>query len=280
MARTYAQICDLAEQILQDTGNSVFSTTELDVFIPDALLEISRYKPRETKETLLTSGTNRELTLDSANKHRLLWIDRLEYPTGYEPKEYHGFTRWGDVLDMEIDVLPEADESVYLYLYKGHILQKEVGTEDLSGALNAAAVAGALSLDLKSLGTGTINEDTHLAITGDSTVYYVTSTVTIAANAATVYIEPKLAAAAAEDAVVTLAVPTSTLDTQLESILAKLIAGRAAISKARNYIGAVTVGGQNTPAELAAWGNGKVAEAMSQLRSIKKARNYQLYSRE
>ncbi len=119
---------------------------------------------------------------------------------------------------------------------------------------------------LKSLGTGTINEDTSLTIAGDSTVYTVTSNATIATAEATVSITPALVVQADADDVVTLAAPTSTLDILSESLLADLIAARVAINKARTYIGSVTVGAGRSPAEMLGWGQQQMADTIRQLR--------------
>ena len=49
--QTWAEMRDLIEQKLQDTGNAVFSTAELDLYIPDGLVEISEYAPYIRRET-------------------------------------------------------------------------------------------------------------------------------------------------------------------------------------------------------------------------------------
>lgn len=79
-----------------------------------------------------------------------------------------------------------------------------LGTTDTAGAIKTLALVGATQLELKSLGTGTINKSAKLTIAGDTTIYSVTAQATIATNEATVSISPGLVAQAAVDAVVTL----------------------------------------------------------------------------
>jgi len=286
-SKTYAEILALISVILQDSttsgqdaSNALFPTAELDLVIPDALTEYSRYSARQVKHTL-TAAASKDLTITDEVKRDLLWIEALEYEVDEDPKQFRNFSRFGDVLAIDISGTPTAGDSVYLYLGKRHVLQKAIGTTDTAGAIKTEAAAGASSLALKSLGTGTINENTALTIAGDSTTYTVTSTATIAANEATVSITPVLAALAAVDAVVTLALATSTLDLDGERLLADYAAGLAAVNKSRSYINAVVLGTSFTPRDLLAWGENKKARALAEMRNIARSRTraYEVYSR-
>lgn len=79
-----------------------------------------------------------------------------------------------------------------------------VGTVDLAGAVSTTAAAGATSVIVKSLGTGTVNEGTKVTFADDGGVYVVTEDATISANAATLKIYPALEDGTAGDQVVTL----------------------------------------------------------------------------
>ncbi len=244
--KSYAQILDDIETLMQDAGvdpegagaNSVFGVAELDALMPMALVTVSQYKPWQYKRTKTTVADSYDLTLTTGDKWRLLTgsgykgtgIVKAEYEVDEDPRQFRGLTKFGDVISLELDSAPDSAVSVYLYMNKIHILQKAIGTtDDLAGVVTAAA--GATSLSITSLGTGTINEMTTIAITGDSTVYYVTATASITANAATVSIWPPLATAAVA-AVVTLSLTDSTLDMILEGYLARWLAATACISKA------------------------------------------------
>src|SRR3990172_4268663 len=224
--KTYANLLDDVEASVQDGGidpggsaNQVFATAEIDAIMPLGLLAISNASPWQYKLTKTTTADSYDVTLTTGDKWRLLGIARLEYEVDKDPRQFRNFSRFGDVVTMKRSSAPSAADSIYFYLNKIHLLQKQLGTTDTAGALNADAAVGATSLDLKSLGTGTIDEMSTIAITGDTTVYYVTAQATITGNAATVSIWPKLAAAALADAVVTLSVTGSTLDYALETYL-------------------------------------------------------------
>lgn len=284
MPRTHAEMVTLILTRLMDAGidpggtaNQVFATAEVDAYIKSGLAELSGYKPYQVKNTsLLTTVNSRDITLTSEVKHNLFWIDYIEYKVAQDPPAYRNWKQYGDIVTLKIDCAPTAAESVYLYLSKKHRLQKEVGTVDLAAAVKTTAAAGVSSIILKSLGTGTINEDTQLTIAGDATVYHVTGTATIATNEATVSITPVLAAQAAADAVVTLALSTSTLDITLEDLLADLAAAHLAIDKARGFIGGVTVAG-NSAQEFIGWGNNKLALTLQDLRGMGKGKTGYLY---
>jgi len=238
MSKAYSAIRDDIETLLQDAGidpspaaaNSIFATAELDVLIPNALIYLSQHAyPWEYKLTKTTTDSSRDITLTTGDKWRLLGIKKLEYIVDQDPREFRNHSKFGDVVTIKCDRLP-AGEDIYLFMNKIHLLSTAIGATDASGALNAGAAAGATSLVLKSVGTGTVEEQTTLMITGDTTVYYVTEQATISTTV-TVKIWPPLAAAALEDAVVTLSL-SSTLDTKLEDWLERYVAARAAISKA------------------------------------------------
>jgi hypothetical protein len=211
--------------------------------MPQGLILISRCNPWRYKATKTTTASSYDITLSSGDKWRLLdgtgykgtGIEKAEYEVDQNPRRFRGVTRFGDTLSLELMSRPSSAVSVYLYMNKIHLLQKEIGTTDTAGALSANAAAAATSLALKSLGTGTINEMTSLVITGDSATYYVTETATIDTNTATVSIWPPLAAAALANAVVTLSLTSSTLNMMEEDLLARWLAAQAAISKATVY---------------------------------------------
>ena len=238
MSRSWSAIRDDIETLLQDAGvdpspaaaNSIFATAEIDALIPNALIRLSLSIPWQVKVTKTTVADTRDITLSTGDKWRLIEIVKVEYPVDEDPREFRNVTQFGDTASLLLDTAPDAAESAYFFMNKIHLLSSTVGTTDLLGALSAGAAAGAVSLALNGLGTGTIEEGTTLMITGDTTVYYVTTQATIAGAAATVSIWPPLAAAALTGAVVTLSL-TSTLDTRLEDFLERLVAARAAISK-------------------------------------------------
>jgi len=239
MGKTYSTIVDDVETILQDAGldpggvaNSTYNATEIQALLPDSLAFVSRHKPWEYKLTKAIASTAREISLSNGDKWRLIKVLKAEYPVDQDPRKFRNVDRFADELTVRLDYDMESGEDLYLFLYKTHLLQSAIGTADTAGAVKTAGSEGDTTLALKGLGTGTINEMTTIAITGDSTIYYVISTATIAGNEATVSIWPPLAADVLADAVVTLTLTDSTMDPDTENCFARYLAARMAISKA------------------------------------------------
>jgi len=267
MPMLYTEIRDAIEAILQDPTNLIFSVAELDVLIPLGLSELSWYKPRHVKETLTTIAS-KDLTLSTENKRNLLWVENLEYKVDEDPREFRNFTRWGDIVTIDITSIPTAGESVYLYLAKKHILQKEVGASELTGTIKTEAAAGASCIVVTSLGTGTVRENTQVAVEDDTTPYTVIADATISGTDATIYITPVTSKIEAVGKVVTLSLSVSTLDPEQETLLADLVASKAASNKAVDFVNAVNIGGVTTPQQMLAWGNQKLALTLQRLRAI------------
>lgn len=245
MPNTYALAQTAILAALQDTGAATYTTTILDALMPRVVSVVSGYVPRKAKEAIATVNNTREMTLTAGLKYGLLsgpngwWLEKVEYPIKDEPLEkvFQLFTQWADVIRLtENSPIPDGEDA-NLYMGKKHFLQKAIGTTDTAGALNGGHAIGVTSLVLASLGTGTINADTALTITGDttSTTYTVIETATIDTNAATVKIAPPLVEAALTGAVVTLALATPTMDDVLDEIFILYCVGEAMIQKALSF---------------------------------------------
>jgi len=243
MAKTYAQIVAGASARVQDSGNAVFATTEFDTLMPSGLTRVSQAIPWEYRLTKQTVASTRNITLTSGDKWRLLpnsgykgtGIDRLEYTVDQYPPNNRGLTRFGDIITIEKNSAPSAAEDIYFFFNKVHLLQKAIGTTDTALAIKTQGEIGDTSLALKSAGTVTVNEMTTIAITGDSTIYYVITDATIAANEVTVSIWPALVAVAAVDTVVTLSLTSSSMDMVCEDYLERWLSAQASISKSTLY---------------------------------------------
>jgi hypothetical protein len=231
MSRSFAELLLTVSTELQDATNAIFTADTVKSAMATALIDVSHKSPRFSKETVSTVALTKDITLIAEHRRNLLWVERLEYPIAQSPESYHNYEIFGNVLTMKLDSAPSAVESAYLWLAKHHICN-EIGTTDLAGALSAQANVAATTLALNLLGTGTINENTTLTITGDTTatVYTVTAQVTIAGNAATVSIYPAVVEQALINAVVTLAVPTPTLNVSEENCWIGISAGTLAIA--------------------------------------------------
>ena len=279
MSKSYANIVDDVEAFAQDGGidpggsaNQVFATAELDILMPGGLLAVSQSRPwQPPRITKTTTADSYDIALSAGDRWReertksydSTGILKAEYLVDKNPPRDRGVSRYGNTLSLDVSSRPSSAVSVYLYMNKVHLLQKQIGTTDTAGAIKTLAAAGATSIILKSLGTGTIDEMTTIAIAGDSTVYYAIAQATIAANEATVSIWPPLTAAAAVDAVVTLSLTESTLDMRQEHHLARWLAARACIDKSTKYYSQV----QNaiTTLGLAVTATGLIAARLTQM---------------
>jgi hypothetical protein len=237
-------------------------------------------------------------------------FEGVEYVVDQSPPEYRNFIQQGNYIYLLLDNIPSADLSVYVYPYKRHIVQESLGTSDTAGAVKTAGSAGDTTLALKSLDTGTINENTVLTITDDDTDYIVQATATIGTNEATVTIHPPLQADVDADTVVTLSLLNtfSLTNAGLEDVFCNYLAGEAAVNKGASIIqeteearanldsGEANIGEVGTEASqylnyakvrasvsgaksMEVWGLNKKALAERELRGMAVGSSYQVYSR-
>lgn len=132
-AKLLSGIRAIVRQMLSDElkGSDVaykWTDDELDVYISDCLIEMAKYKAYEVKETVETTASSRELDVSTIDD--LLEVKEVEYPVDKQPRRFRQFTRWGDILRMELDSTPGDGEDVYLYCKKYH------GLSDTASTLN------------------------------------------------------------------------------------------------------------------------------------------------
>lgn len=80
--KTYANVRDEVEQILHDTSNAIWDTTELDYLINNALFEISEYVPLEVVETVHARDNSFEV--DISGIEGLIEIEKAEWELDWE----------------------------------------------------------------------------------------------------------------------------------------------------------------------------------------------------
>ena len=110
-----------------ETTEQDFQDDEIDLRVQEVVAEISERSPYVVKETLKTTGGSRELDISSIED--LLEIEKLEYPTGSDPRDYRNLIEI-DAETIEIDTTrtPSADEDVYVYCRKLHQLTDSAST--------------------------------------------------------------------------------------------------------------------------------------------------------
>lgn len=132
-AKLLSGIRAVIRQMLSDElkGSDVaykWTDDEIDVYISDCLIEMAKYKAYEVKEELTTVVGSRELDVSTIND--LLEVKEVEYPVDKQPRRFRQFSRWGNILRMELDSTPGDGEDVYLYCAKYH------GLSDTASTLN------------------------------------------------------------------------------------------------------------------------------------------------
>jgi len=116
----------LNDELVSSSEDYKWTDDELDVYIADCLIEMSKYSPYEVKETLTTTASSRELDLSSIDD--LLEVKEAEYPVDKQPRKFRQFDVWGDTLRMELDTAPSSVADVYLYCKKYHSLSDTAST--------------------------------------------------------------------------------------------------------------------------------------------------------
>jgi hypothetical protein len=128
MSDKLTEFRDALRAALQDTDpeNQIWADTELDQHLIRALFDINSVRPREQKTTLTTTVASKDLDISSLADR--LDVVKVEYRVGQDPQEFRNFTTWADVLTMDIDSLPSAAESVYIYWTSPHTLTTATST--------------------------------------------------------------------------------------------------------------------------------------------------------
>lgn len=130
---------------VEESSEQDFKDGEIDIYIQEVVAEISERSPYQVKETLTTTAGSRELTISSIEDFEdLLEIEKLEYPTGSDPRDYRNLIEI-DAKTIEIDttLIPSADEDVYLYCRMLHQLTEESST--LMPQLERVLIDGAVA---------------------------------------------------------------------------------------------------------------------------------------
>ena len=131
----------------EDSGSYRWTNDELDRAIGRAVLELSRYVPREMKNTIATTDGSREISISTLTDQ--VSVDRVEFPAGKSPRQFQRFTVYQDAITFIGDAEGDGN-SCYVYWGKVHTLDGSTSTvpgylEDVLalGAAGYAALAQA-----------------------------------------------------------------------------------------------------------------------------------------
>lgn len=149
---TLSALRDRVEQILLDTGNSIWATGAIDAAVRLALFEYSEVRPYLTKSTLaLTSAisTNgREIDISSLSDLVAVVDVWAPYATSDDKRLSRRFVHWPD--DEEVDIIDglalSTLESARVFYSKNHTLNgldSEVATTFRVGDENIIALGAA-----------------------------------------------------------------------------------------------------------------------------------------
>jgi len=237
----------------------------LDIYIGDALAEISGRSPYMAVEVLTTIEGSK--VLDVSGIENLREVKDLEYPVGSDPRDYRNFTEIDDeTIEIVTTRTPAAGGSGTL-------------TGTVTFATGSAAIAGSGTdfdgeleagyLIKKSTGTRwylikSITDDTNLILA--EPVRSDDNGADEDGDTEYCYEAVKLYCAKSH----TLTESASTLKPQHEDLLVMGTAGKAAVAKARELINTVPLGGARTPADMQAWGLNQLAFFEAGLRKLEK----------
>lgn len=266
MAKTLSIVRGYIRQMLSDefvSGQDLdWEDDELDLHIGICLDEISECKPYKVKEVLTTIANSRVLDISSIED--LLEIDKLEYPTGNDPRKLRNFDYLDDeTIEIDTTLTPIAGGSGTL-----------TGTVTFTNG--SAAITGSSTLFTTELEVGY-----HIKKSTGTRWYRIYS---IESATALTLAEPCLETTGADTVDVSeycyetvyvyckkqhsLTESSSTLDAQLERVLILGVCGRAAIAKSKQFINKVNVGGTRVWADMQTWGISKLALYKEELRGL------------
>ena len=272
MGNNKSGIRALVRQMLRDefvSGEDFeWEDDEVNIHIDNVLRQVSKVSPYMAREVLVTIEDSREL--DISHIEDLIYIDKVEYPIGNDPRSYRNFKEIdNETIEIDTTLIPDAGGS--------GVLTGTVTFTDGSTAITGVGTNfdGELKEDYfikKSTGTRwyrvkSIESDTALTlaeVSHDSGAD--TAGVTKYCYEVAYVFCAKLHS---------LTESSSTLKPLEELLLVDGVCAYAAIAKAREHINKVNVGGAGVARDLLAWGQNKLAIFKTELRG--KPRVYRDY---
>ena len=240
----------LRDEFVSASVDLDWTDEELDTFISQCLREISRRSPNKVIEVKTTLANSK--ILDISDIDDLLYVDKLEYPVGSDPRDYRNAIE----IDREtIEISVDTDTSA-----------------GGSGTLTGTVTFTTGSATVTGSGTdfdGELEADYHIKPSGGTRWYRIYS---IESDTSLTLAEPVRSADNGADTIDltqycyevvyiycakkhTLTETTSTLNPQEEEVLIYGASGEAALSKVRSYINKVSTGGAATVSHLMNWAN-------------------------
>ncbi|MBA7661727.1 hypothetical protein ES703_69747 [subsurface metagenome] len=276
MSRTLSSVRAVVRQLLRDEFDvdttQIWANDEIDILIGECLVDISLAAPNMVKEVLTTIANSKELDISSIDD--LLSIDKAEYPTGSDPRDYRKVLPIdNETIEIVTDTTPSAGGSGTLTgtvtfasgsaaitgsgtaftteLAAGYHIKKSTGTRWYR--IYSIESATALTLAEASHDTGTD--------AGDATEYCYE----------TAYLYCRKVHQLTETA--------STLSPIHEYLVALGTVAKASMNLSRDKIDGVNKGGAGTAREMMSWGATQHALFKEELRKIIKPITSRRYPR-
>ena len=109
----------------QDAANYRWQDNEIDRAIGRALAELSRYVPREMKNTIATVNDSRDISISTLTGR--VSVDRVEFPIDEHPRQFQRFSVYVDTITLIGDV--EGDgKNCYIFWSCLHTLDGSTST--------------------------------------------------------------------------------------------------------------------------------------------------------
>jgi hypothetical protein len=167
--RRPAAIRELVERDLDDTGNDIWSTDDVDRAIERALVDYSQAHPQQSVSTLELSADGREVNMGSISG--LTRVVKVWYPydscAPESPPNWVRWDKWGDVLYLSSDEEPASGATVRIFYHKVHTVEglgeaqsTSVPSEDEEALLLGAAAYAVLQKARGSVGKAGISSET------------------------------------------------------------------------------------------------------------------------
>ena len=119
-----ATLRDLVELDLDDSGNAIWATGDIDRAIKRALIDYSHVRPQQVVGTITLSADGREISLSTLTG--LIRVVRVWYPyTSTDPEDPPSWVRWelwGGTLYIASGDEPADTLKVRVYYHKVHII--------------------------------------------------------------------------------------------------------------------------------------------------------------
>ena len=127
---TLSELRELVEQDVDDAGNAVWTTAEIDRAIEKALSEYSRARPLQGDGTITLAADGREVSLSTLTG--LTTVVRVWYPytstDPEDPPQWRQWELWGSTLYVLDGDEPASGDVVRVYYHELHTI------EDLNSA--------------------------------------------------------------------------------------------------------------------------------------------------